>query len=165
MTSRCEGANGGWMVFLIHGIDGYAGGGSYSPTSKDAFTGTLKWLKDHESTYWVCTARDAIMYLKERDNAKFKKTGGDASIDIYSLTVDLDKTLCEWDYPLSLRVPMQDGWSDIKVTQNDEEIESEVKNGYVYFKAKPNKGEIVVGSTQHQHRNGAKTQPTPFRGT
>ncbi len=154
MTSRCEGANGGWMVFLIHGIDGYAGGGSYSPTSKDAFTGTLKWLKDHESTYWVCTARDAIMYLKERDNAKFKKTGGDASIDIYSLTVDLDKTLCEWDYPLSLRVPMQDGWSDIKVTQNDEEIESEVKNGYVYFKAKPNKGEIVVGS-------GAPAVPDP----
>ena len=145
-TSRCSGANGGWMVFLIHGIQGRQGNGSYSPTSPDAFTGTLQWLDQNKKDYWVCTARDAIMYFKERDNAKFTKTGGDASSETYSLTVNLDTKLCNWDYPLSVRVPMKDGWSDLKVTQGDNELESEVVDGYVYFKAVPNGGEIVVGS-------------------
>ncbi|MBR4840400.1 MAG: polysaccharide deacetylase family protein [Paludibacteraceae bacterium] len=147
-TSRCEGANGGWMVFLIHGIQGYEGNGSYSPTSQDAFTGTLKFLNDHKKDYWVCTARDAIMYLKERDNAKFEKKGGDASSDVYTLTVSLDTKLCNWDYPLSVRVPMQDGWANLTVTQDEKELEFEEKDGYVYFKAIPNKGDIVVGSGQ-----------------
>ncbi len=145
-TSRCTGANGGWMVFLIHGIQGYEGNGSYSPTSQSAFTGTLKWLDEHKTDYWVCTARDAIMYLKERDNAKFQKKSGDSSSETYSLTVSLDTKLCKWDYPLSVRVPMQDGWSDLKVTQDENEIEYEVVDGYVYFKAVPNGGDIVVGS-------------------
>ena len=145
-TSRCSGANGGWMVFLIHGIQGYQGNGSYSPTSPDAFTGTLQWLNEHKNDYWVCTARDAIMYLKERDNAKFQKKSGDSSSETYSLTVNLDKKLCNWDYPLSVRVPMQDGWSDLKVTQDEKEIEFDVVDGYVYFKAVPNGGDIVVGS-------------------
>ena len=145
-TSRCSGANGGWMVFLIHGIQGYQGNGSYSPTSQDAFTGTLQWLNQNKKDYWVCTARDAIMYFKERDNAKFQKKAGDASSETYSLTVNLDTKLCKWNYPLSVRVPMQDGWSDLKVTQDENEIDFEVLDGYVYFKAVPNGGDIVVGS-------------------
>ncbi len=145
-TSRCSGANGGWMVFLIHGIQGYQGNGSYSPTSQDAFTGTLQWLNQNKKDYWVCTARDAIMYFKERDNSKFQKKGGDSSSETYTLTHSLDTKLCDWKYPLSVRVPMQDGWSDLKVTQNEKDIEFEVLDGYVYFKAVPNGGDIVVGS-------------------
>ncbi|MBP5481245.1 MAG: glycoside hydrolase family 11 protein [Paludibacteraceae bacterium] len=148
-TSRCSGANGGWMVFLIHGIQGRQANGSYSPTSADAFTGTLKWLDQNKSDYWVCTARDAIMYLKERDAASFKKVSSDASSDTYSLTLNsslTSNTLCKWDYPLSVRVPMQSGWANMTVKQSDKELEFEEKNGYVYFKAVPNGGDIVVGS-------------------
>ena len=148
-TSRCSGANGGWMVFLIHGIQGRQANGSYSPTSADAFTGTLQWLNQNKSDYWVCTARDAIMYLKERDAASFKKVSSDASSDTYSLTLNsslTSNTLCKWDYPLSVRVPMQNGWANMTVKQSDKELEFEEKNGYVYFKAIPNGGDIVVGS-------------------
>ena len=149
MTSRCSGANGGWMVFLIHGIQGRQANGSYSPTSADAFTGTLQWLNQNKSDYWVCTARDAIMYLKERDAASFKKIASDASSDTYSLTLNQSLTenkLCDWKYPLSVRVPMQSGWSNMTVKQSDKELEFEEKNGYVYFKAIPGDGDIVVGS-------------------
>ncbi|MEE1258902.1 MAG: glycosyl hydrolase family 8 [Paludibacteraceae bacterium] len=145
-TSRCSGANGGWMVFLIHGIQGREANGSYSPTSPDAFTGTLQWLNQNKKDYWVCTARDAIMYFKERDNSKFQKKSGDSSSETYTLSHSLDTKLCKWDYPLSVRVPMQDGWSDLKVTQDEKEIEYDILDGYVYFKAVPNGGDIVVGS-------------------
>lgn len=145
-TSRCSGANGGWMVFLIHGIQGRQANGSYSPTSPDAFTGTLQWLNQNKKDYWVCTARDAIMYFKERDNSKFQKKSGDSSSETYTLTHSLDTKLCDWKYPLSVRVPMKDGWSDLKVTQDEKEIEYDILDGYVYFKAVPNGGDIVVGS-------------------
>ncbi len=148
-TSKCQQANGGWCVFLIHGIQGYAGNGSYSPTDQSAFTGTLSWLNQNKKDYWVCTFRDAIMYFKERDNASFKKISSDATSDTYTLTLNsslTSNTLCKWDYPLSVRVPVQDGWSDIKVTQSDNEIECSVSGGYVYFKAIPGGGNIVVGS-------------------
>lgn len=145
-TSRCSGANGGWMVFLIHGIQGRQANGSYSPTSPDAFTGTLQWLNQNKKDYWVCTARDAIMYFKERDNSKFQKKSGDSSSETYTLSHSLDTKLCKWDYPLSVRVPMKDGWSDLKVTQDEKEIEYDILDGYVYFKAVPNGGDIVVGS-------------------
>ena len=150
-TSRCSGANGGWVVFLIHGIQDLQMQGGYSPTNQNAFTGTLQWLNTNKKDYWVCTARDAIMYLKERDNATLKKISSDNTSDTYSLTLNASltsNTLCNWDYPLSIRVPMQDGWANIRVTQNDDELEFEEKDGFIYFKAKPGKGDIVVGSGQ-----------------
>ncbi len=146
--NRIEGANGGWMVFLIHGFDKNHSG-DYSVTHESAFEGAVDFLKNNKSTYWTCTFRDACMYIQERKNATFKKIAGDNSSETYSLTLSSSLTsnkVCNWDYPLSLRVPMQDGWANIKVTQNDEELEFEEKNGYVYFKAVPNGGDIVVGS-------------------
>ena len=124
------------MVFLIHGFQGMASNGSYSPTDQSAFSGALDWLDQNKKDYWVCTARDAIMYLKERDAASFKKISSDASSDTYSLTLNqslTSNTLCKWDYTLSLRVPMQSGWSNMTVKQSDKELEFEEKDGYVYF--------------------------------
>ncbi|MCQ2218522.1 MAG: glycosyl hydrolase family 8 [Paludibacteraceae bacterium] len=158
-TSKIDQAKGmgGWVVFLIHGISGMEASGSYSPTDQKAFTGTLDYLSQNESSYWVTSFRNACMYIKERDNSTLKKVGGDSSSDTYSLTLNTqlsNNKICKWNYPLSIRVPMQDGWANIKVTQNDQEIESEVSGGYVYFKAVPNGGDIVVGS-------GAPAVPDP----
>ncbi|MCQ2194102.1 MAG: glycosyl hydrolase family 8 [Paludibacteraceae bacterium] len=158
-TSKIDQAKGmgGWVVFLIHGISGMEASGSYSPTDQRAFTGTLDYLSQNESSYWVTSFRNACMYIKERDNSTLKKVGGDSSSDTYSLTLNTqlsNNKICKWNYPLSIRVPMQDGWTNIKVTQNDQEIESEVSGGYVYFKAVPNGGDIVVGS-------GAPAVPDP----
>ncbi|MBR0502486.1 MAG: polysaccharide deacetylase family protein, partial [Paludibacteraceae bacterium] len=149
VTSKCQQANGNWVTFLIHGISNHNPWGNYSVTSEETLTGSLSWLDQNRKDYWVCTARDAIMYLKERDNATLKKISSDNSSETYSLTLNsslTSNTLCKWNYPLSIRVPMQDGWANLTVTQNDEEIEFEEKNGYVYFKAIPNGGNIVVGS-------------------
>ena len=146
--SRIEGANGGWMVFLIHGFDKNHSG-DYSVTHESAFEGAVDFLKNNKSTYWTCTFRDACMYIQERKNATFKKIAEDNSSETYSLTLSASLTsnkVCNWDYPLSLRVPMKDGWANLTVTQNDETLDFEEKNGYVYFKAVPNGGDIVVGS-------------------
>ncbi len=144
--SKCTGANNGWVVFLIHGIQGYESF-SYSPTSDTTFLSVLLWLQQNKSTFWVTTMRDAIMYIKERNSAKFTKYSENASRVTYKLTLPTaltSNTLCNWDYPLSLRVPLPSGWSDATVKQNSKTIESEIKDGKVYFKAIPNGGNIVL---------------------
>ena len=150
ITSKISQANGGWAVFLIHGISGYAGNGSYSPTDQNAFTGALSWLDQNKKDYWVTTFRDACMYIKERDNATFKKV----SDGKYSLTLNSSLTsnkLCDWNYPLSVRVPASGSSASVK--QGGKVIDCTVSGGYVYFKAVPNGGDIEVsgaagGTTQ-----------------
>jgi hypothetical protein len=99
--------------------------------------------------------RDVAMYIKERDNATFKKTAQDASTITYSLTLELDKTLCNWDYPLSLRVPMPNEWTKVTVSQNGMILDSNIKDGKVYFKAIPNGGNIVLSQN-----NDIESNPT-----
>lgn len=145
--STCQSAAGsnGWTVFLIHGFSQRQAAGSYSPTSESAFTETLSWLDKNRSTYWVATFRDAIKYIKERDNATLKETSASASEIAYSLTDNLDNSI--YDYPLSIRTPMPDGWNEgVIVYQNEEEIESKVEGNYVYFDAVPDGGTILVKS-------------------
>lgn len=152
-TNQIESASksSGWVVFLIHGIEGYAEKDiSYSPTSQTAFNGALSYLNKNENTYWVCTFRDAIMYAKERDNSNLVKISSDDKSVTYSLTKSgsiKNSSICGYDYPLSVRVPIQDGWSDVSVKQSGKELASEVKNGYVYFNAVPDAGDIVIGSS------------------
>lgn len=145
--STCQSAAGsnGWTVFLIHGFSQRQASGSYSPTSESAFTETLSWLDKNRSTYWVATFRDAIKYIKERDNATLKETSATASEITYSLTDNLENDI--YDYPLSIRIPMPEGWNDGAVVyQNDEEIESKVEGNYIYFDAVPDGGTILAKS-------------------
>ena len=156
LTSKCENAknSNGWVVFIIIGFDGIDNG-FFSPLNQSAFTGTLNWLDNNKSTYWVGTMRDVAMYIKERDNATFKKTAQDASTITYSLTLELDKTLCNWDYPLSLRVPMPNEWPKVTVSQKGMILDSYIKDGMVYFKAIPNGGNIVLSQN-----NDIESNPT-----
>ena len=145
--STCQGAAGsnGWAVFLIHGFSQRQANGSYSPTSESAFTETLSWLNDNKSTYWVATFRDAIKYIKERDNATLKETSSTNTEITYSLTDNLDNEI--YNYPLSIRVPMPDGWNDGAVAyQNDEEIAVKISGNYIYFDAVPDGGTILLKS-------------------
>lgn len=145
--STCQNAagNNGWAVFLIHGFSQRQANGSYSPTSESAFTGTLSWLDQNRSTYWVATFRDAIKYIKERDNATIKETSSTASEITYSLTDNLDNDI--YDYPLSIRVSIPDGWDEGAVAfQNDEEIPVKIEGNYIYFDAVPDGGTILLKS-------------------
>lgn len=146
ITQIFQGAagSGGWAVLLIHGIQGMQANGSYSPLAQDAFKGSLDFLNQNKSTYWVATFRDAILYIKERNAASFKKTAESDSEVSYTLTDNLDDNT--YNYPLSVKVPVPDGWSDFIVTQNEEEIEFSISGDEVYFEAVPDGGTISLVS-------------------
>lgn len=132
----------GWVVFASFDVSG-----DYSPTDLNAIKGALAWAKQNDSTIWITTFRNAVMYIKERKAATIKKTGSDGSSVTYKLSHTIADGVCRYDYPLSIRVSVPDGWKTVKVSQNNKEIGSDIKDGWIYFKAVPNGGDIVVKNT------------------
>ncbi|MBR4564676.1 MAG: BspA family leucine-rich repeat surface protein [Paludibacteraceae bacterium] len=145
ITSKMQEAinSKGWVLFLTGGILGKENGNAtYSPTSSDALRGALQWAEEN-GKIWVSSVRNVKMYIDERLASTFALQSETATAATYTLTHSLDNTVCDYDYPLSLRVPLQ-GWTDIEVKQNGNVIEHTVNGDYIYFDAVPNGGTIVI---------------------
>lgn len=142
---------GGWVTFLIHEVDN---GNGYSPTSSQAIDGALDWAKKNDSKIWVTTFRNAIMYSKERDKSTIAKKSGDASSETYTLTHSIKDNVSNYDYPLSIRIENSNNWTTVSGTQGGKAITTSIKDGYIYFDAVPNGGDIVISS------GGGSTNPT-----
>ena len=156
-TNKCMEANdkSGWVVFGLFGIVGLNNrNATYSPTNQDAFMGTLLWLDQNRKYFWVATLRDAIMYVKERKASNLQKKSSDNYSQTWTLTHTMDKKLCNWDYPLSIEIPLPASWTSVTVMQGDKKIDAEVKDGTVYFNAVPNGGDIVLQSGVKGDVNG-----------
>ena len=135
----------GWVTFLIHEVDN---GSGYSPTSSQAIDGALAWAKANDSKIWVTTFRNAIMYSKERDASSLVKKSGDAYSETFTLTHSLDRTLSQYDYPLSICVQNSNNWTSVSATQDGKAITASIKDDYIYFDAVPNGGDIVLSNGQ-----------------
>ena len=155
-TSKMQEAinKSGWVVFITHGLSGRNNGNAtYSPTDPAALDGALKWA-NYNDYIWIAPLRSVVMYIRERKASTFKEVGSTYNTRTYTLTHNIANEVCQFNYPLSLCVPLPDGWGDAKVMQAGMELESEIKeDGKVYFKAVPNGGDIVMSETIHHNHN------------
>ena len=140
----------GWVSFLTHGFQGKNNGNAtYSPTDIGLIEDALKYAKQNDKDIWVAPMGHVAMYIKERKASKGEVT---ASND-YSTTIQLTHTIADdvskYDYPLSLRV--RSDWNKVEVTQDGAILESKIDDGYVYFDAVPNGGDIVVKNTAFEY--------------
>lgn len=140
---------GGWVMFLTHGFQGKQNGSAtYSPTDISAIDGALSWAKQNDSKIWVTTMRNAAMYVKERKAAKIEAVaGGAAGTLTYKLTHGIADNISKYDYPLSIRVKNAGSWSTVSASQGGKAIDASIKDGYIYFDAVPNGGDILLSST------------------
>ena len=135
----------GWVAFMTHGIQGKQNGNAnYSPTNIDAIDGALRWAQQNDKDIWIAPLGYVAMYIKERNASTFELKGSDTRTRTYSLTHSIADDVSPYDYPLSLRVPLPEGWSDAEVRQGEAKLERKIDGGYVYFDAVPNAGDIVV---------------------
>ena len=144
-TDAMDGARqtNGWVMFLTHGLQGKNNGNAtYSPTDINAIEGALRWAKQNE--IWVTSFCNAAMYCKERMSSEFTETARDASSITYSLVHSIADNVCRYEFPLTLRVLLPEAWTQVEVLQDEESIDSQIKDGFIYFDAVPNGGEIVV---------------------
>jgi oligosaccharide reducing-end xylanase len=132
--------SGKWVVTCHHGIG--SDGHNWAVTDLNAMKEHLQYLDQNRDKIWCETFGNVARYIKERDAVSLSVTSSDDNSITVSVTDNLDNSI--YDYPLSIRRPLPDGWTDPVVTQDGEEVESSVDNGYVMFKAVPDGGEVVI---------------------
>jgi hypothetical protein len=136
-------ASKGWCVLLFHGIDN---DGGYSPVPSPILRETLEYLKTNKDKYWVETFLNVVRYIKERDDVSVKESSKkDESITI-QVTDTLDNAI--YNYPVTIRRPLPQGWQSAKVSQNNKAIEASIVETnsvkYVMFDVVPDGGDVVL---------------------
>ncbi|MBO7458615.1 MAG: polysaccharide deacetylase family protein [Paludibacteraceae bacterium] len=136
---------GGWIAFTTWGFTGEINNGdvTISPTDLYAIEEALEWANERDEDVWVAPLCDVAMYIKERKACTFEEIASDATSRTYSLTHSIADDVCDYQFPLSLRVP-DNGWTDVEVLLRGVKLASKLAGGYVYFDAVPNVGYIEV---------------------
>ena len=153
----------GWGVYLMHGVGQEPEGSSdYSPIEPSIIEGTLDYLDKNRDKIWVETMGNVARYINERNAADIsQKDSTDKGITV-SITDDLADSI--FNFPLTVRRPLPDGWTTVFVTQDGKEIEDSVvtvgSDKFVQFKAVPDGGDVVISKkepTGTRRRTGYNT--------
>jgi oligosaccharide reducing-end xylanase len=153
-------SSNGWAVTCHHGIG--SDNHSWAVTSLDAMKGHLEYLDENRDKIWCETFGNVARYIKERDAASVSEKSSDDNSFTIEVTDDLDDET--FDFPLTLRRPLPDGWKEdeVNVKQGETEMACTVvadgSNKLIQFEAVPDGGDVVIssGSTavRHGHLNG-----------
>lgn len=163
--------NNSWLIETFHGFDNQG----YEPVSSNLFLDHLQYIKSKEDYLWVTTFGNAIRYFKERQSAKIELI--DSSFNYYKLNVTDDLPDSIYDFPLTMRIKIPDQWTQIKVLQNNINVNFQLQsdvcnNQYVVFDAIPDRGEITITSEKVATLDSANCNycnpvafPNPFNQT
>jgi oligosaccharide reducing-end xylanase len=137
-------SKGGWAVCMHHGIGSQSH--NWATTNLDAMKGHLKYLDENRNKIWMETFGNVARYIKERNAATLKvKSSTDSKFTI-TLTDNLADSI--YNYPLTIRRPLPDGWTDVAVYQNSKLIADSIvtieSKKYIMFNAVPDSGDIVI---------------------
>jgi hypothetical protein len=136
-------ASNGWVVFLIHAIDNESG---YSPTSSTEIKGALDYLNQNNNKFWVSTFSNIACYIKERNNVSVKQISFKDSVITLSVTETLTDSI--YNFPVTIRRVLPQGWSSAKITRNGKTINPQITNvnskNYIMFDTVPDSGEITI---------------------
>jgi len=134
---------GGWLVFLIHGIDN---DGGYSPIPSAELQKSLLYLTPRTAKYWVTTFKAATLYSRERNAASVTLLA--ANNDQYTLNVTDSLPDSVYHQPLTLRCPLPATWPSAVVKQNQQGVFSRIVQRdtavFIEFDIVPDAGEIVI---------------------
>jgi oligosaccharide reducing-end xylanase len=134
---------GRWCIYLIHAIDGDSG---YSPLSSTALQSSVNYTSTNQSKFWVETFGNVVRYIKERASASVTETANTGNSITVQVTNALDNSI--YNYPITLRRPLPEGWAAAAVTQNGQPITTHPvtlgTTNYVMFDVVPNGGDIVL---------------------
>jgi hypothetical protein len=153
----------GWVVFLLHAVDTESG---YSPTSSTEIKGVLDYMSQNKSKFWVTSFGNAARYIKERNNVSVKEISVNDSVITFSVTDTLNNSI--YDFPVTFRRVLLEGWASAKISQNGKVINSEIvdvnSKRYVMFDVAPDGGDIQMtkAKTTDVSENDNSLITTPF---
>lgn len=127
----------GWQVQLFHGLN--------EDEEAEALS-LMEYLEEHRDDFWVGLYREVALYGLERDTAKLDILN--VSETSISLRLRDQKDNDIFNYPLTIKLRIDNDWDSYSVTQNGEEIDaSEIihnENKYVLIQATPDGGDIIL---------------------
>jgi peptidoglycan/xylan/chitin deacetylase (PgdA/CDA1 family) len=136
-------ASKGWCVLLIHGIDD---DGGYSPLESTVLHQSLEYLSARPSTFWVATFLDAVRYIRERNDVSVKESSNQSASITLQVTDTLDDAI--YNYPVTLRRPLPEGWPAARVSQNGHTAAASIVTvnsvKYAVFDVVPDAGHVVL---------------------
>jgi peptidoglycan/xylan/chitin deacetylase (PgdA/CDA1 family) len=144
-TGKADAAasSNGWVVFCIHAVDTESG---YSPTSSAQLKGALEYLSQNGGKFWVSTFSNIARYIRERNGVSVKQISANDSIITLAVTDTLDNSI--FNYPLTIRRKLPQGWVSAKVSQNGKNKNSQIVNmnsiNFILFDVAPDSGDIKL---------------------
>lgn len=136
--------NGGWCVFLLHGLDDAEDG--WSPIQTPVLESSLQYCTALNYKCWVATFGDVSKYIKERDAALVEELSYLKTEIRISVSDTLNDSI--YTYPLSISRKLPKGWNSAVATQDGKPTDTfYTKDGnqvYVIFKAVPDAGAVVL---------------------
>lgn len=136
-------SSGGWLVWLIHGIDKDA---ACCPITSSVLQSNLNYVATNTNKWWIETFGNVCRYIQERNASVLTVVSNGVTNITLRLTNSLDHTI--FNYPLTLRRPMPDGWPAARITQNGASVSSQIVNGNLTFDVVPNGGEIILSKLE-----------------
>ena len=134
--------SGGWCVLLFHGIDN---DGGYSPIASTVLGAHLHYVDSLKNVIWVSTFGNVARYIRERDSVSVKEVTNNGNSITLQATNNLDKSL--FNYPITLRRPLPNAWSEVSVSQKGQKVNSSIVGQNIMFDAVPNGGDIVLSNS------------------
>ena len=107
----------GLCVFLIHGIDD---DGGWSPTQSSELRTHLEYLQANDNKFWVATFGNVVRYIRERNTVSVAETDVQDNAITLQVTDTLENAI--YNYPISLRRPLPEGWPAASVVQNGQDV-------------------------------------------
>jgi oligosaccharide reducing-end xylanase len=149
LTSLADQAasSSGWCVYLMHAIDKEpAGTTAASPTSSSLLKDVISYMDVNRDKLWVESMGNVVRYCKERDAAAITQKDSTGTGITLSVTDNLADSI--FNYPLSVRRPLPEGWAAATVTQKGKPVEHTMvtvgDKKYIMFKAIPDGGDVVL---------------------
>jgi peptidoglycan/xylan/chitin deacetylase (PgdA/CDA1 family) len=150
----------GLCVFLIHGIDE---DGGWSPTQSSELRSHLEYLKVNDNKFWVSTFGNIVRYIKERNAVSITETDIQEDRITLQVTDTLDNAI--FNFPISVRRPLPEGWPSAIVTQDGQATNVLFLDlnliTYCIFDVIPEGGEIILtkSNVSHVQNNENVIQP------
>jgi peptidoglycan/xylan/chitin deacetylase (PgdA/CDA1 family) len=165
----------GWCVYLLHGIDG---DGGWSSLPSDTLRATLVYLNANQDKFWVSSFSNVARYIRERNAVSVTELSNQDS----SITLQVTDTLIDsvFNYPISLRRPLPEGWPSAEVTQNGHSRYTRIVEvnsiQYIQFDVVPDNGTVLITRSNlsgMQNHSGlmvpeptlSQNYPNPFNPT
>jgi hypothetical protein len=131
------------LVYLFHGIDS---DGGYSPIASPELRKSVAYLAARKPKFWVTTFLNATLYSKERNAVTVTETATTES----SMTLQVTDNLVDsiYNYPLSIRRPLPQGWPSATVMQKEVAVPFRIVQVdtvvYLTFDVVPDAGEVKI---------------------